>query len=111
MENVMSKTNDTSGSAALEDHRLLADSEVALVSGGVTVKQKVVEHYVLVLQTDSTRRAAADITAAPWCRVSFRLLGQSVPANRRGCRVAPGALLPEGGLRPASLVLTTSAHR
>ena len=44
MERLMSKTNDTSRSAALEDHRPLEDSELALVSGGVTVKQKVVEH-------------------------------------------------------------------
>jgi hypothetical protein len=40
----MRKGNDTSRPAAPEDHRPLADSELALVSGGVTVKQKVVEH-------------------------------------------------------------------
>jgi hypothetical protein len=39
----MSKTNDTVGSAVLEDHRPLADSELDAVSGGVTVKQKVVD--------------------------------------------------------------------
>jgi hypothetical protein len=36
----MSKSNDVS----TRDHRPLADSELDAVSGGVTVKQKVVEH-------------------------------------------------------------------
>jgi hypothetical protein len=40
----MSKINDTSRAAAFDDHRPLADSELEAVSGGVTVKQKVVEH-------------------------------------------------------------------
>jgi hypothetical protein len=39
----MNKTNDTSRPAMLDDHGTLADSELALVSGGVTVKQKVVD--------------------------------------------------------------------
>jgi hypothetical protein len=45
MEKIMNKTNDTSKLAhANLENRVLADSELALVSGGVTVKQKVVEH-------------------------------------------------------------------
>jgi hypothetical protein len=44
MEKIMTKTNETSklDQAKLEN-RVLADSELALLSGGVTVKQKVVE--------------------------------------------------------------------
>jgi hypothetical protein len=44
MENIMSKTNGTSklDHAKLEN-RVLADSELALLSGGVTIKQKVVD--------------------------------------------------------------------
>jgi hypothetical protein len=34
MEKIMSKSNDTSRLAALEDHRPLADSELDAVSGG-----------------------------------------------------------------------------
>jgi len=34
MEEIMSKTNDTSRFAALEDHRSLADSDLDAVSGG-----------------------------------------------------------------------------
>jgi hypothetical protein len=34
MENVMSKTNDTSKPTTLEDHRPLADSKLDAVSGG-----------------------------------------------------------------------------
>ena len=35
MEKIMSKSNDTSKVATLEDHRTLADSELDAVSGGV----------------------------------------------------------------------------
>jgi hypothetical protein len=35
MEKMMSKSNDTSRPATLEDHRPLADSELDAVSGGV----------------------------------------------------------------------------
>jgi len=40
MEKSMNKTNDTSkfDHAKLEDHRLLADSELELVSGGAEAK-------------------------------------------------------------------------
>jgi hypothetical protein len=34
MEKIMSKSNDTSRPAALDDHRPLADSELDAVSGG-----------------------------------------------------------------------------
>jgi hypothetical protein len=34
MEKIMSKSNDTSRPAALEDHHTLADSELDAVSGG-----------------------------------------------------------------------------
>ena len=34
MEKIMSKSNDTSRSATLEDHHTLADSELDAVSGG-----------------------------------------------------------------------------
>jgi hypothetical protein len=34
MENIMSKTDDTSRPAALEDHRPLADTELDAVAGG-----------------------------------------------------------------------------
>jgi len=36
----MSKTNDTSSPAALDDHRPLADSELDAVAGGTYTKQK-----------------------------------------------------------------------
>jgi hypothetical protein len=39
----MSKTDNNSRPATLEDRRPLADSELDAVSGGVTVKQKVVD--------------------------------------------------------------------
>jgi hypothetical protein len=39
METTMSKTNDTSNL----EHGRLADSELDAVSGGVTIKQKVVD--------------------------------------------------------------------
>jgi hypothetical protein len=35
MEKIMSKTNDTSKAAALEDHHPLADSELDAVTGGI----------------------------------------------------------------------------
>jgi hypothetical protein len=35
MEKIMSKSNDTSKVATLEDHRPLADSELDAVSGGI----------------------------------------------------------------------------
>jgi hypothetical protein len=35
IEKIMSKTNDTSRPAALEDHSTLADSELEAVSGGI----------------------------------------------------------------------------
>jgi hypothetical protein len=35
MEKIMSKTNDTSRPAALEDHSTLADSELDAVTGGI----------------------------------------------------------------------------
>jgi hypothetical protein len=37
MEKTMSKTNDTSRSATLEDHRPLAESELDAVTGGLVV--------------------------------------------------------------------------
>jgi hypothetical protein len=37
MEKNMSKTNDTSRPATLEDHHTLADSELEAVSGGIVV--------------------------------------------------------------------------
>ena len=44
METIMSKTNDISKlDHAKLKNRVLADSELALVSGGVTIKQKVVD--------------------------------------------------------------------
>jgi hypothetical protein len=43
MEKIMSKTNDTSKPAVLEDHRPLADSELDAVSGGTTPTPKLHE--------------------------------------------------------------------
>jgi hypothetical protein len=40
MEKIMSKTNDTSTPAALVDHRPLADSELDVVSGGLTIQKQ-----------------------------------------------------------------------
>ena len=40
MEKIMSKTNDTSTPATLDDHRPLADSELDAVAGGTYTKQK-----------------------------------------------------------------------
>jgi len=37
MEKIMSKTNDTSNLAALEDHDALADNELDSVNGGLVV--------------------------------------------------------------------------
>jgi hypothetical protein len=36
MEKIMSESNDTPKSAALEDHRPLADSELDAVTGGIS---------------------------------------------------------------------------
>lgn len=40
----MSETNQTSKPAALEDHRPLADSELASVSGGIAIQREPTYH-------------------------------------------------------------------
>jgi hypothetical protein len=58
METTMSKNNDTSRSATLEDHNTLADSELDAVSGGFFadyVKQ-------LLANSEPIRRTGRDLT-------------------------------------------------
>ena len=49
MENVMSKTNDTSKPTTLEDHRPLADNELDAVTGGLVVLAIIQPLIALVL--------------------------------------------------------------
>ena len=44
MERIMSKTNDTSKVAALDDHRPLRDSELDAVSGGAVSGTEMLQH-------------------------------------------------------------------
>jgi hypothetical protein len=55
MEKIMSKTNDTSRPAALEDHHTLADSEFDAVTGGM-------------LYLGGTNSSAAS-GASVWCKL------------------------------------------
>jgi hypothetical protein len=49
MENVMSKTNDTSKPTTLEGHRPLADNELDAVTGGLVVLAIIQPLIALVL--------------------------------------------------------------
>ena len=57
MENVMSKTNDTSKPTTLEDHRPLADHELDTVSGGLVVISVVPILVGLLLEATEAIRA------------------------------------------------------
>jgi hypothetical protein len=52
MEKVMSQTNETSKPAALEDHRPLADRELASVSGGIGIQREPTYHPAKVTAPD-----------------------------------------------------------
>jgi hypothetical protein len=53
MEKIMSKTNDTSRPATLEDHHTLADSESNEVSGGFSIDIGTTETIVATKTTDA----------------------------------------------------------
>jgi len=62
MEMMMSKTNDTSSPATLEDHRLLADGELDAVTGGLVVNAIIMPLIAL----DISRPPANAAAMAAW---------------------------------------------
>ena len=69
----MSKTNDTSRPATLEDHHTLADSELEAVSGGFSIDIGTTETIVVTKTTDvaSSWRAPRPISDGTSNTVSF----------------------------------------